>query len=248
MPGRKYDTCQRCGAAKQLARGQLCIPCRDAGRLAAIKKPPVVAPCTECGATVTLELKAATAYRMKGRAFCSAPCTDLWVSRQSSERMARTNRQHASERMKANNPMQRPEVKAVVATKLRLRGWPESVERGGNGQVTVPQQLLAAALGWPMEYAVTTGPGRAGGLPNSFKLDIAEPSLRIAIEVDGNSHKATPRKAEDARKTAFLESIGWTVLRFWNREVTDDLAGCVRTVMSTISKLRDSTTTSPTES
>ena len=36
---------------------------------------------------------------------------------------------------------------------------------------------------------------------------------KIAVEIDGTSHSRQRREA-DQRKTFFLESIGWTVLRF----------------------------------
>lgn len=156
--------------------------------------------------------------------------------------MARTNRIHASKRMTERNPMKRADVRARVSTSLRAMAWMPPV-RGGNGTgPTMPQMLLASALGWPMEVAVATG-ARAEGYPTAYKLDIASEPLKIAIEVDGMSHRALDRQAQDAKKDAFLRSIGWTVLRFSNREVTERLAECVQTVMSTISRSTGSTPT-----
>lgn len=190
-----------------------------------------------------------TKYRrdraVMGKPLCSAACGKESHRRSASATMARTNRKHASARMKANNPMARADVRAKVATTLRAMQWAPPV-RGGNGTgPTAPQLALAAALGWPMEVAIPTGArGDGRGLPTAYKVDIANPSLMVAIEVDGPSHNALSRRVQDAKKTTFLASLGWTVLRFSNAEVTERLAECVQTVLSTISRSKGSTPTS----
>ena len=93
-----------------------------------------------------------------------------------------------------------------------------------------------------MEVIIRTKMGRGSGYPTHYKLDIANPDFMMAVEVDGPSHSSLERKAQDAKKDRFLRSLGWTVLRFTNQEVMDDLGGCVRTVLSTTSKLRGTTT------
>lgn len=42
---------------------------------------------------------------------------------------------------------------------------------------------------------------------------------KLAIELDGNFHKKAEAKEYDATRTALLNEIGITVLRFWNEEV-----------------------------
>lgn len=122
------------------------------------------------------------------------------------------------ERIRNLNPMTRPEVRAKVSRRLREIGHAPSV-RGGNGRgMTRPQAILLSALGpgWEPEFAIPLG-GRISGYPTSYKVDLADPAKRIAIEVDGNCHYS--RKDQDAKKDAKLTSLGWTVLRFWNREI-----------------------------
>lgn len=70
-------------------------------------------------------------------------------------------------------------------------------------------------------------------MPLHYKIDIANPVKKIAVEVDGGSHSATRVREADERKDAFLTSHGWRVFRFSNREVMADLEGCVRKVLST---------------
>lgn len=40
--------------------------------------------------------------------------------------------------------------------------------------------------------------------------------------------------ARDMEVNKQLETLGWTVLRFWGKEIKNDLAGCVRVVEETI--------------
>lgn len=83
---------------------------------------------------------------------------------------------------------------------------------------------------------VPTGQRATGGPPSHYKVDIGSEELKIAIEIDGKSHLALVRQEQDARKTEWLESHEWTVLRFSNQDVMDHLEECVRMVLSTTSK------------
>ncbi|ALJ19539.1 endonuclease domain-containing protein [Microbacterium sp. No. 7] len=82
-----------------------------------------------------------------------------------------------------------------------------------------------------MQFSVGTGKGaRAQGFPPSFKIDLALPQVKLGVECDGESHKNPLARERDQRKTAFLESRGWTILRFWNREILTDTSECVRRI------------------
>lgn len=87
---------------------------------------------------------------------------------------------------------------------------------------------------WPTEVVVKTQMPRGLGYPTHYKIDIAHTTLQIAIEVDGGSHRSLLGLQRDAKKTAFLHGVGWTVLRFSNREVMEHLADCVQTARSII--------------
>lgn len=172
-------------------------------------------------------------FRSRGRAYCSDTCRDTWVARDRSERMARTNRTHASERMRRNNPMARPESRAKMAETLHRIGH-RPRQRGGNGSgPTEPQKRLALFLGWPTEVIVAPGDGER---PYHYKLDIAHPSMKVCVEVDGGSHCLRERQASDRRRDARLASLGWLTYRFSNQEATERTAECARTVLSTTSK------------
>lgn len=85
--------------------------------------------------------------------------------------------------------------------------------------MTKAQTVLAMRLGWIAELQVETGMQD----PSIYYIDVAHRELKIAIEVDGVGHSFSRQKLVDARKTAFLESRGWRVLRFKNKEIFGDL-------------------------
>lgn len=203
--------------------------------------PDLPAACAKCGVAFLTKTKEQRAKVRTGkRVFCSVECTRQVVAVEASTRMATTNRKYASARMKANPISRRPEVRAKISATLKGRA---PTVQGGNGRETPePVKMLAAVLGdeWEVEANVVTGMGRHSGYPSVYKIDLADPERQIAIEVDGGSHGPLERKALDAKKTEFLQSLGWTVLRFTNVEVLADTAKCAETVTSTTSKLRAS--------
>ena len=73
---------------------------------------------------------------------------------------------------------------------------------------------------------------------DGYVVDFLCPAKRLIIEVDGGQHTAEG----DARRTAFLESQGFHVIRFWNNEVIENIDG----VWSAIEKALDATPPRPT--
>lgn len=109
-----------------------------------------------------------------------------------------------------------PEIRVKTTVKLQGRTF---ANRGGNGQLTPQQETLHKALGWAMEHAVATGNPKW----KAAVVDLAEPSLKIAIECDGASHHTKKQKNRDRKKAQMLEALGWVVLRFWNSRVDNEL-------------------------
>jgi hypothetical protein len=136
------------------------------------------------------------------------------------------------------------EARRAAQAKLKGRTF---LSRGGNGQITVPQGILHVVTGFPMEYAIETSSvkDRFKSLPPAYKVDLAVPELKLAIEVDGNSHKAKLWRFLDHRKTEVLKALGWYVLRFWNQEVLTDLGSVCTKIMSTTLQLKERITTMP---
>src|SRR5882672_2699191 len=116
------------------------------------------------------------------------------------------------------NRMHLPETRAKLSRALKERNHKPSV-RGGNGHpMTEAQAALKAVMSgnWTAEYALSLGRLKPG-YPTNYKIDLANEGLKIAIEVDGHSHRS--RKHLDQKKDEMLISLGWTVLRFWNWDI-----------------------------
>lgn len=105
--------------------------------------------------------------------------------------------------------------------------------KGGNGRgPTTPQIQLHEDLGegWEMEYVVNTESRKLGtNLPTCYKIDVANPVHKIAIEIDGKSHNSKSIHI-DNKKDEFLRSKGWKVHRVTNAQIARDYAGILQDV------------------
>jgi hypothetical protein len=131
--------------------------------------------------------------------------------------------------------MTKMESREKMSRTLRNMGHKPTI-RGGNGKpIPVPQQAIFDALGsgWVLEYPIPTRGAVGEKLPSCYKVDIANPKAKIAIEVDGGSHCAMDRQRQDKKKDAALRSLDWFVWRVSNKSVLKNL----ESVTSTISRL-----------
>lgn len=121
---------------------------------------------------------------------------------------------------KLKNPMSNNQTRQRLREKLReIKHRP--IKRGGNGQLLpLPQLALLHALGegWESELPVRTMTGSGSGYPSHYKIDIANITMMIGIELDGGSHCSLERREQDARKTELLSSLGWSIYRVSNQE------------------------------
>jgi very-short-patch-repair endonuclease len=62
-----------------------------------------------------------------------------------------------------------------------------------------------------------------------FIVDFACTRHALVIETDGGQQHAD--NAANSRRTAWLESQGWTVIRFWNNEVLANAGGVIETIL-----------------
>jgi very-short-patch-repair endonuclease len=61
-----------------------------------------------------------------------------------------------------------------------------------------------------------------------YVVDFCSPRSKLVIELDGSQHLG--HEGQDARRTQFLESQGYQVVRFWNDQVMNDFEGVVRAI------------------
>jgi len=65
-----------------------------------------------------------------------------------------------------------------------------------------------------------------------YIADFVCQECRLIIEADGGQHADN---ASDARRTAFLESVGYRVLRFWNNDILTNLDGVAEAIAKELS-------------
>jgi hypothetical protein len=185
---------------------------------------------TQQGWQQTRELEVGAHFLASKVCVCCGKTWNPWIKRNSAGKIVSAmpepiwNSQLCCSRScvkKLKNPMSNHQSRLKMKAKLReIRHKP--IKRGGNGQLLpLPQLALLHALGegWESEFAIATKIRHLGtGYPTCYKLDLANPSMKIGIELDGRSHGSLERKAQDLKKTDFLISQGWSVYRLSNEK------------------------------
>jgi very-short-patch-repair endonuclease len=73
----------------------------------------------------------------------------------------------------------------------------------------------------------------------TYIADFAWHSAKLIIEVDGSQHGSEAGLAHDKKRTAFLESEGYQVLRFWNSDVDQNLNGVLAMIAVAIRSVEE---------
>ncbi|WP_430540980.1 endonuclease domain-containing protein [Roseofilum capinflatum] len=71
---------------------------------------------------------------------------------------------------------------------------------------------------------------------DNFIVDFYCASLKLVIEVDGDSHYTEQGKASDAERTQILQGYGLTVIRFTNEQVLTNFEGVCTQLLSFVSQ------------
>lgn len=114
--------------------------------------------------------------------------------------------------------------------------------RDTGPEITLRKKLFAGGLRYRVNYR------HRGG-----KIDIAFPRHRLAVLVDGcfwhgcPKHGSRPKnnrdfwerkfaenRDRDSRQEHALVSDGWTLLRFWEHDIRENIIGVVKTIRATL--------------
>ncbi|WP_439569015.1 endonuclease domain-containing protein [Sphingopyxis sp.] len=68
-----------------------------------------------------------------------------------------------------------------------------------------------------------------------FICDFVSRTAKLIVEVDGGQHAVDV--AKDASRTAFLQSQGYRVIRFWNNDVLERIEGVVGEIERVIANM-----------
>ena len=64
-----------------------------------------------------------------------------------------------------------------------------------------------------------------------FIVDFACTEYQLVIEVNGGQHS---ENAADTTRTAWLQSRGWRVLRFWNNDILQNRLGVLQRILEAL--------------
>lgn len=113
------------------------------------------------------------------------------------------------------------EYRSAIPKRIGMGG----ISRGGNGRTNEIQAFLHSKLNiddkWVMEGIVVPGYElkKKYSTPNHYKVDILSEKLKIAIELDGDSHWSNKRREQDKRKELCLQELGYKVIRIQNYQL-----------------------------
>jgi very-short-patch-repair endonuclease len=65
-----------------------------------------------------------------------------------------------------------------------------------------------------------------------YFADFACHERRLVIEVDGGQHNKPDNVARDAERSAYLQSQGYRILRFWNNDVLKNINGVMEAILA----------------
>ena len=58
-----------------------------------------------------------------------------------------------------------------------------------------------------------------------YIVDFVCEEKMIVIEIDGGQHNELQNQEKDAERTNYIESRGYRVFRFWNKEINENIEG-----------------------
>jgi len=70
-----------------------------------------------------------------------------------------------------------------------------------------------------------------------YIVDFACYTPRLVIELDGGQHAQTAQQKHDQRRTTWLESQGFRVIRFWNNDALQNTDGVVMEIIGVLKEL-----------
>ena len=103
--------------------------------------------------------------------------------------------------------------------------------RGLRREAPFPERLLWSKLrnrqlaGWKFRRQHPVGP---------YFADFACPEVKLVVELDGDTHGEGAQQVHDAKRTAFLESEGWEVLRIWNAHLMENIDGSLDVILDNL--------------
>lgn len=85
--------------------------------------------------------------------------------------------------------------------------------------------LCNRGLGVKFRRQVPVGP---------YIVDFLSIKIKTIVEIDGQQHGDEASQAKDAERDKYLREEGYEVVRFWSRDITSNLEGCMQHLKSVV--------------
>jgi len=72
-----------------------------------------------------------------------------------------------------------------------------------------------------------------------YVADFACVKEKLVIEADGYGHSETHEIEHDEKRTAYMNKLGWRVIRFRNEDIYDDVDGVVEAIAAQLSTAKE---------
>jgi len=182
------------------------------------REKAVTIACKQCGE----QAKKKPAHVKRGgnyAKFCSPSCATKW-------QFANTD---LRERIREgfDEYMQTPEGKSAHQERSMKGYFAASSGKRTSIEVKMAEELTARGIEYIEQY----------NLGDKFALDFFIPEYNIVIECDGDYWHTRPEAiCRDKRKNAYVKACGFSMYRFWEREINADVEACVDIVMAEINR------------
>ena len=117
----------------------------------------------------------------------------------------------------------------------RRRIYPPILQRAR--EMRYPQTPAEATLWRALRNRASPYKFRRQHTIDRFIVDFYCPQAKLCIELDGASHSEPAQQEYDAARTAYLEEIGCTVIRFTNDDVRYNLHTVADQIVQAVERL-----------
>jgi len=120
---------------------------------------------------------------------------------------------------------QKPTCSVQCAAALARRGI---IQERTSIEIKMADELSERGIEYIEQY----------NLGDKFRLDFFLPEYNIVIECDGDYwHNLPDVKKRDKSKNAYIKACGYSLYRFWESEINEDVSACVDIVLAEINEI-----------
>jgi very-short-patch-repair endonuclease len=123
-----------------------------------------------------------------------------------------------------------------MARRQTISGFSRRTARGLRHNTTDAERKLWRAL----RMVETKGSHFRRQVPiGIYVADFACLAARLVVEIDGSQHGEEEGRLRDDKRTRWLESEGYRVIRFWNNDITQNPDGVLDVIYTALYGSRD---------